>query len=611
MVKRNLYTNLFILILLLFFISCTNNTVHKKSNAILTSKQLKDSISAQYKKTAFSSYLNESDSILKKEYKKIKDLYNKNEYTQALIDALNLYDKARKNSQTKYTYLYALLIADIYSKVNNYEKSLHYYKVSLSIILSKNMLEVTDIDDNFISIEYAKALLKIGSAFQKSKNNDSAKYYYNKLDKLKSLNKNVLRYKAISYSNFSGIYQNDTLYDKAKSFSLRSIKILEKLPDSADLASVMNNLANIYLLENNYEKSKKIYLDAIKVIEKDSSTIAKKIKADLYYNLAWVLRNLKDYEAYDNLEKTYDLEEELRDIEAKKMIETITAQYDVKAVKQEEQLKLVRQQRTTWLIGIAGGFTLVILIAAIAYFRIRQKNLRLKLSKNELIQQQKIEKLESESQIRVLNATLKAKESERKRISEELHDGIVGKLFGTRIGLGFLEFNEDNTAKQKHQLFLEELAYIEKEIRDVSHKLSNNLESDDVSFTGIIKQLLKEKSAIGHFKFQLTMDKDVSWDTINELIRINLYRVIQECLQNIVKHAQAKQVDIGFSAKEEQLALHIEDDGIGFSMVKNKKGIGIKNITSRIKKLDGTLTIRSGEGKGTSVHILVPVEAVN
>ncbi|CAM1345633.1 sensor histidine kinase [Tenacibaculum amylolyticum] len=197
------------------------------------------------------------------------------------------------------------------------------------------------------------------------------------------------------------------------------------------------------------------------------------------------------------------------------------------------------------------------------------------------------------------------KVEERQRISEELHDNVLGKLFGTRIGLGFLDVSENNN-KSKFQVFLKELQEIENEIREVSHKLNASIDTSNAGFIAIIEQLLKEKSKIGHFKYLLDIDTNINWEKINEIYRVNLYRIMQEALQNIIKHAQAQNVVLIITNNNSRIDIEIKDDGIGFDSLKESNGIGIYNIKSRIKRLKGTILIKSKPNEGTELNISIP-----
>ena len=103
--------------------------------------------------------------------------------------------------------------------------------------------------------------------------------------------------------------------------------------------------------------------------------------------------------------------------------------------------------------------------------------------------------------MQILSASLAGQEAERKRISLELHDGVLGRLFGSRMGLGYLELNADHKTQQQYQQFLDELQSIEKEIRGVSHQLSGDIVHSQTNFINALKQLLIQKSTLGGLNF--------------------------------------------------------------------------------------------------------------
>ena len=105
-------------------------------------------------------------------------------------------------------------------------------------------------------------------------------------------------------------------------------------------------------------------------------------------------------------------------------------------------------------------------------------------------------------------------------------------------------------------------------------------------------------------------DKKVHWDSLLGDIKINAYRIVQESLKNCVKHAKSKNVSISFQSMENDLKLTITDDGIGFDPNRKKKGIGLRNIISRVKKIKGVLDIDSKPEKGTTIKVVIPAKYV-
>ncbi|WP_100613639.1 tetratricopeptide repeat-containing sensor histidine kinase [Confluentibacter citreus] len=194
---------------------------------------------------------------------------------------------------------------------------------------------------------------------------------------------------------------------------------------------------------------------------------------------------------------------------------------------------------------------------------------------------------------------------ERHRIAEDLHDGILSQLLGTRMNMGFLDLKGDNDTIEDYHRFLNEIQKIEKEIRLLSHELKGDEALTKTNFESIMDQYLKTQSLVGHFKYEL-INKGILFDGINDFTKVNIYRILQEAIQNIIKHAKAHHVLIHFYLEAERLNLVIEDDGVGFDVTSDKKGIGLKNIASRVEKLKGSFKIESIANKKTLIHIIIP-----
>ena len=200
-----------------------------------------------------------------------------------------------------------------------------------------------------------------------------------------------------------------------------------------------------------------------------------------------------------------------------------------------------------------------------------------------------------------------ARALEKKRISEELHDGILGRLFGTRLSLDSLNMANSEEAIKTRGNYIEQLKDIEQDIRKVSHDLNADFISN-TSYIDIVKTLLESQSVAYGFEYKLDYDDTIHWDDISNKTKIHIYRILQESLQNIYKHAQASEVKISFKLKNNVIWVSIQDNGIGFDVTKAKKGIGIKNINSRAKDINADVTIDSEKDKGSIIQIKLPLE---
>lgn len=122
----------------------------------------------------------------------------------------------------------------------------------------------------------------------------------------------------------------------------------------------------------------------------------------------------------------------------------------------------------------------------------------------------------------------------------------------------------------------------------------------------MITKIVREKSIIGDFKYDVNTSSEVCWDMFNEDIKFNVYRIVQEALHNIIKHSKAKNITLSVYYKSENLIITIEDDGVGFDVKKLTKGVGLNNIRSRVSKLKGYFTLDSKIGVGATLKIKIP-----
>ncbi len=265
-----------------------------------------------------------------------------------------------------------------------------------------------------------------------------------------------------------------------------------------------------------------------------------------------------------------------------------------------ENETLIKEKRL--LAGIAIG---VLVMAFLGYLVIdqRRKNQKLRFQRAQQTANQEIFNLMLSQQQKFDEG----KKMEQKRISEELHDGVLGKMLGARMVLTGLNKKSDDEALGQKKEALELLRNIEGEIRSISHELSHTAYSDMPNFINSIQNLLETTENVSEINTTFTHDEQVQWDGLSGDIKINLYRIVQESIQNVVKHAQSNNLVVNFAAVNDLLDISIIDDGKGFDSKKRKKGIGTRNISSRIDKLGGSWHIESEKGKGTALYLKIPI----
>ena len=214
-------------------------------------------------------------------------------------------------------------------------------------------------------------------------------------------------------------------------------------------------------------------------------------------------------------------------------------------------------------------------------------------SRNKLIKQKKAANQEIYNLILEQQRNFEeGREKEKQHISRELHDGILGKLLGVRLSLDSLNEEDTPAIKKKRFNYIEEIQNIAEEIRLISHRL-NKVSLVDVDFKTVLEELI-EKQNRGKIKFRLDVNPSIKWDSIDDDIKINFYRIIQEAINNIHKHSESTEALVQFAKIGNQLILKISDNGKGMGQMHTNWGIGLKNMKVRAKNIGGDLEIIQG-----------------
>lgn len=214
-----------------------------------------------------------------------------------------------------------------------------------------------------------------------------------------------------------------------------------------------------------------------------------------------------------------------------------------------------------------------------------------------------LQKNELDKQADVYKALLSGQENERKRIAEELHDGIGAKLAALKMNLEYLYHNKllDNELLRKNLNWLNETI---DEVRDISH----NLHPSAISNKGVRKAINElidtlNKKGDTHFELFWNVDDLFYWQSDMESL---VYRITSELLHNTYKHAKATQVIVQVTLDEKNIILIVEDNGLGIKQLNITEGLGLRNIQSRLNTIGGVMTIDSAGNIGTTIIIELP-----
>lgn len=400
----------------------------------------------------------------------------------------------------------------------------------------------------------------------------------------------------ISYalSNIAGVYVIQKKYDEAEKNLLRALAIRQSLRDSFAIALNYSDLGVALNAKGDYTKAAAYLLESNKVAARLHYP---ELQSNNYNELASLAEKQGNYrDAYAWFQKRTAIRDSLYALEKSKQIEELTTRYET--VKKEQKIeqqhnRIVRQNFL--FLGIAG---LLLLIGLLAHSQYRRYQLRQETKlKSALLKQQEI----------AVKAVLEAEENERQRIAKDLHDGVGQMMSAAKMNLSAFESGFGaQTTEQKNSLdriirLVDESC---KEVRTVSHimmpnaLLTNNL---DQAIRAFVDKLDKK-----------TLQVHVSTEGLEERLDSNtetvLYRVIQEAVNNVIRHAEATTLDVSLVRDKDGISGTIEDNGKGFDVTdKNKfSGIGLKNIITRIEYLKGTVDFDSAPGRGTVVAFHVP-----
>lgn len=594
-----------------YFLKDNRKSFALSKNAFEIAKQTKDSFSmgrALYymsdcfresnKDSAFY-YLKQSEKIyllIKNEDRLAKVHYNKayllfyeGNYTESEIEVIKALNYLKKGNNLELMYMCNSLQGSNHTELEEYDKALDYFNQA-AIVLKKMQrlgLNVDEIYDysllNTIDIsniydkkgEYSKSVATLKGILSEDLKIKSPKLYNGIIGNL--------AYSLTKSGNFK----------EAKKYYDEALKLSNKKEDTQSYLYKIINFGEYHLLLKDTVKANALFNEALQLSKQLRSgneemktlnflAIANPEKASLYKN--------EYVRISDSIVKK---QRASRDKFAR--IEFETSQV-------EDENKILSYRNVALVLGIIISVFIFILIIYIRHKISLKKELQLLEQKN--IADRELFKLTSEFQIELVNA----KQNAQNRISKELHDGIMNQIYGVRLNLGFLNEFDDKEAKDKRLILVKELQKIEAEIRSLSHDLSSENNFNNSDFTFLLHNLIKSNNNISTTEFTIDVDEIIDWSTYSSLIKINVYRILQELFLNVNKYANAKKCALKMTVEKADLCVSVTDDGIGFEVSKISDGIGLKNIKERVEIVKGTLTVLSKIDKGAQFNISIPIE---
>jgi signal transduction histidine kinase len=507
------------------------------------------------------------------------DYARANEYYYAALKYLQQYLPHNDNIATVYNNL-----ATVQLEMGQYRQALIYAAQAEQIARKKN-----------VQILVGSALVNKGTAYNKLNLSDSAMYCYKEALNLGR------REGFVDMQQAALTCIGDQLLLDGK--NREAIRYYEESMGLSGATSPLHafimpgysmGLA-LYRLKD-YKKAEQVLLSAL---DKAAKTNLSNDKKEAHATLAAVYEAMGRYKEalvqqrlYEQLKDSQTNTEKLRainEVEAKYQ----TAQKDKEIV--SKGLQIAQQERrlerkNVLMIAVTGGASLLALVAlGIGYSR---RKIGMK-----------------DRKIEQLKAMMAGEEKERARISRELHDGIGGMLTGIKMNLKtFQKIHEETPAGEGLNDIMDMLQDMGEEI----HKTAHNLMPDILLKHNLREALLLycEQLDTGG-KLEIDLQFHGAIDELDKSLELPLYRIIQELLQNIIKHANATLVAIQLRRDDDIVRISVEDNGTGFSQSGSKPGLGLLNIETRIQALNGYFSIEPAQQMGTTAFIELDINNMN
>jgi signal transduction histidine kinase len=481
-------------------------------------------------------------------------------------------------------------IGNLYTSRADYNKAITYGKkaVTLARELKNNTLLATSLSN--LSRPYAESK-RLGPALE----------YLSEARQLAHA-LGDLRIEATVLENLGGLKVAEKDFRGAAQYLFDCIPLYRQIGSAGGLSVAFRGIAVTKLQTGDFKTALALADSALAIsrannMERETASVLRVISV-----IQYAMGNLDaGYQADD--ESNQVLEKMVNDIlthqsaALEKKFETAQKEAAIKTLQAEKELQqLSIQKKNTYnyilLASAAGLFLLTVLL----YRNYRQK---------QALQQQRIQELEKEKQLLAAEAVLKGEEKERTRLAKDLHDGLGGMLSGIKYSLNTMKGNLIMTP-ENHEAFERSMDMLDSSIREMRRVAHNMMPEALVKFglDTALKDFCNDITQSGALK--------VSYQSfgVNDLVMeqsrsIALYRIIQELLNNSIRHAGASTAIVQLSKTDSILSVTVEDNGNGFdpAILEKSGGMGWTNIRNRVEFMNARLDVNSAAGKGTSVLI--------
>ncbi|SFP93521.1 ATP-binding protein [Parafilimonas terrae] len=522
---------------------------------------------------------------------------NEKYYLDILLNkAIPFSQKAKDTLRTALNFMDA---AAVFMNKQQHDKAIEYYNNALNILrrYGNKYGELADCYTNtakayLATAQYDKARIYLDSAYTVLSSNNQSPYF-------------------ATYYTISGMYYNNVKkYDSAIIQIDKGLLIAKENKLTYEEASLLFQRYIAYTGIKQYAKAKQALLQADELNKQIQLTGNRRLillslaKTDsLLGNLHGAYNWLLQYSILSDSFFITNTNAQIAELETKYQSEKKEKQILTLESKGKQQIAALEHNRFINYI-LLSSIVILFLLLLLLYLSYKNKQRNAKLKEEASLQ--KIKQMEQLQQLQVYNAMLKGQEAERKRLAQDLHDGLGGMLAGVKIGLS-------NIAENTHQKPSDMELY--KVINQLDHsvdelrRIARNLMPETLLRFGIEAALKDLCENISNNKTKVVFQAYGLSNEISQQNQIMIYRIVQELTANAVKYADAEKVLVQCMQQENIMQITVEDNGKGFDVAKKKsKSMGLLNVENRVNYLKGKMEIQSDNNIGTTINIEVDVQ---
>ena len=514
--------------------------------------------------------------------------YNAGEYELCEGAAFNALKLLQNQKQTVNIYNCYNLIATALDGQNDNEEALNYYNLALKEL---NKFAAEGFAEADIADYKASCYNNLGGVHVKLREHNKAIELYNEALLTPNIRRTnpALYAKLINNLAFAKFKKGD--YTNLPDMFFKSLAIRDSLKNRSGIVASNKHLGEFFL----YKKDTAAAVSYLKQAYKQADEI------NSHFDILTSLKMLSEVDMENQAfyqQKYIRVSDSLQDVAEKNRDYFAKIEYET-AKLQTEKEELIK--KNSFIIGLSAVILLFVAAIFIIYY-LNSRNKKLLLIQEQQKANEEIYQLMFEQHSKIE----KVREEEKSRIAMELHDGILNNIYAVRLNLEFINKKADEESIQKRKEYIKELQKVEMEIRGVSHDLSKNVIFQDKSFKDILASMIISQVNNYNTLFEADIDPAIDWESVPNTHKANVYRIVQEGLQNINKYSNAEHARVEIKKEGGKLSINIIDNGVGFDPEKIKSGIGIKNLRKRAASLNGYINIDSAVGMGSRIEVVFP-----